>query len=158
MLTHFRHIIVWSLIGSLLFGQTGFSLHQIYCFCKGEWEASIFTEESMACEAEEEDGIHALPACCKKDAECTAFQPDTESAPLPCTNDQVVYLQLDQPAVPGTQNNGDSFQEWSLHLIFPSFAYFSPEQKYTGTPGVPYLPPDLKDGRSIRTWVKSFLC
>ncbi|MBK7409280.1 MAG: hypothetical protein IPL49_07110 [Saprospirales bacterium] len=156
MHSYLRHITIWSLVCTLLFGQTGISLHRIYCFCKGEWEASLFPEESSVCSAHEEEVAHLLPACCQHNAECLVNE--TGPSHLPCSNDQVVYLQLDQPAVRTTLDYRNHTVEWNWVRVPPSFQESFPNNQQPDASKAHCRAPCLKAGRSIRIWMQSFLC
>lgn len=153
----FRHIITLSLAGAVLLGQTGVSLHHIYCYCKGQWTASLFPEEEISCDAHDTADAHALPACCQHNTDCSLNSP--EQSHLPCKEDQTVYLQLDEPAVPAHSVNLDQPIDWAAPAALPP----SPQLLLAGI-AEPSLhpsfraPPFVRSGRSIQTWVQSFLC
>ena len=156
MVAPVRHIISWSLIGVLLFGQTGVSLHQIYCFCKGEWESSLFAEKPD-CSSHEEKTVASIPSCCSHSSDCHGNSPGINA--LPCSTDQVIYLQLDQAAIPSMQQvKGSIALSWTL-VHHPLFLKIDPlRDAHQDQPPAEISPPGLKDGRLIRTWVQSFLC
>jgi hypothetical protein len=152
MTSPLRHIAIWGLAGMLLFGQTGMSLHQIYCFCKGQWEASLFAVADDDCDMH--DDVAELPACCQG-AEASCHMGDSQ----PCKEDVVVYVQLDAQATPATEDNwAQAATHWLAAPVFPGFTFFFPSTPAPQRPLADPDPPSLRDGRSIRTWVQSFLC
>lgn len=153
----FRHIIVWSLAGLLLVGQTGISLHKIYCYCKGEWTSSVFAEANSGCEDHREKDTQGLPSCCQHFSECSLNAP--QDSQFPCTEDFVVYLQLDQTAPPAQTDNRTISSGLDLQAVMPGFTIFLPPSFAIQTPVLPdYPPPNGLDGRAIRILVRSFLC
>ncbi|MEY3369277.1 MAG: hypothetical protein RI973_2432 [Bacteroidota bacterium] len=85
-----RHITVLFLAVLMLVTTTGLSVHQLYCYCKGEFAASLFTPEDPC-------GMsHAVavkkPKCCKQQAACE------RPAPTPrknCADTTTVFVKLD---------------------------------------------------------------
>lgn len=158
MRSSFRHITIWCLTGLLLIGQTGVSLHQIYCYCKGEWKASLFAADMPSeCPMHPQEADRELPACCKHKSECSGNTSGISGHP--CKEDLVVYLQLDKPAIRESFKTWDLRMEWAFQEVFPNFGLYCisiPPQPDPISDNHP--PPGLKDGRSIRTWVRSFLC
>jgi len=153
----FRHIIVWSLAGLLLLGQTGVNLHTIYCYCQGEWTSSIFVKATAECEEHPDAVPHGLPSCCQHLSECSLNAPGDHQ--LPCTEDVVVYLQSDQTAPPAQTDKWNVAAGWDLLAIIPNFEIFllpSFENQTLTHPD--FSPPVGMNGRAIRILVQSFLC
>jgi hypothetical protein len=153
-----RHILSWNLVAALLIGQTGVSLHQIYCYCKGEWEARLFEAKTITCEAHEPEAAHPIPSCCSHDGFCN-MEIGAGDQHLPCKEDQTVYLQLDKPAIP--VKDADSFQP----ISWPDAVVSLPASSTTIHLPVPVpanallrAPPFRYDGRTLQTWVQSFRC
>lgn len=152
----FRHIAIWILAAVLLIGQTGLPLHQIYCFCKGEWKASFFAEAPSNCSEHEEESDGKMPSCCSKHMGCS--ENEGTGAGLPCTEDQVVYLQLDEPSLPKTYDSWKLLLEHTFPALVPNFDHFCILTLPIPAPTPDIPPPVWKDGRVIRIQVQSFLC
>ena len=154
-----RHILPWNLIAALLIGQTGVSLHQIYCYCKGEWEARLFEAKEIACtEHDDPAEAHELPTCCSHNTACS-LEIDGSGSHLPCKEDQTVYVQLDQPAIP--VKDADGFQPISWPDAVASLPVLSPTIHLpVPLPAHALLraPPFRYNGRTLQTWVQSFRC
>ena len=74
----------------MLVTTTGLSVHQLYCYCKGEFAASLFTPEDPC-------GMsHAVavkkPKCCKQQATCE--RPATKPRKN-CADTTTVFVKLD---------------------------------------------------------------
>ena len=149
-------MIVWSLAALLLFGQTGISLHQIYCYCKGEWKSSLFAETPEECSEHGHATANELPPCCQHPGDCSINPGPGDQ--LPCKEDVVVYLQLDASAVPVQPETWAFSADWDLLAVFPNFDLFIPSYSDTFKPVTDWRPPLLRDGKSIRIQVQSFLC
>jgi hypothetical protein len=153
----FRHIITLSLAGTLLVGQTGISLHHIYCYCKGQWESSFFAEEVSSCEEHDLAEAHPLPSCCEHNTDCSLNAP--EDSHLPCKEDQTIYLQLDELAIPASIASLDQAVEWPATVaILPYFQLQYPSLDEAPLHPSFRAPPLLRSGQSILIWVQSFLC
>jgi hypothetical protein len=80
-----RHITIFFLAGVVLLSATGVSVHEVYCYCKGEQKASL-SYFSANCEEKIRDVSEH--GCCKADACCSS----KSKSGTPCKSHSAKYF------------------------------------------------------------------
>lgn len=103
-----RRLIVGFLALNLLVSTTGFSLHTIYCLCKGERMLELFAPDEATCQVATETAIPAChkaqadqPTCCQaKEVMACQAGPEKPSKGC-CQQHESHFVKLDAKFVPG---------------------------------------------------------
>jgi hypothetical protein len=143
---------VYFLAVLMLVTTTGLSVHQLYCYCKGEFAASLFTPEDPCGMAH----VAAVKAskCCKQKAVCE------RPAPAPrknCADTSTVFVKLDADYLVGSTEL-DLQVPAALIISAHLLAIASPVSSAPARPAeaIDLPPPPYGTGLLVR--IQSFLC
>lgn len=157
MKTILRQTVSLLLVPILALGQTGITVHQLYCLCKGEAVSSLFTIEPT-CRHDAE--LAQLPSCCRMAAAQASCQfKDDHDQDHACNDAATDYFQLDESAIASSL---ESMELPSFDLspvttgVVPNWQKNTAPSQYPITYSNP--PPPLISGKEVRILFQSYLC
>lgn len=151
---YYRHIILLVCLPSLLLSTAGFSIHTLYCLCKGEMAVSLFFIPDQ-CDAEP---VKMAESCCKKGKTCTAPDTQSEKKPHNCNEHGVWFAKMDTPFIFATDNQEN--QPLQLFVLPPVWDYAFAKPLFVQADFLlpqDHAPPPAA-GMDLRRWMKSYRC
>jgi hypothetical protein len=137
----------------------GFSVNTLYCFCKNQYQASLFNIELPCQNAnayEEDEDLKDMPPCCKKALACAKEKQHEASG---CTKKEkklfkanLKYLEIKKAQLIDIQWVKTDVR-YLMYDVLPTLSYIVHQTSY-----INYRPPPQYFGRNLLNFIQVYRC